>query len=122
MGCVSACLIQQEHKGPATLVCTLDTLKELSGGFCGEKVRGVRGELMAGSLQRESDTGLWLRLQGRYLAWSSLIAVMLYVWQQLRAAGLFCRCVLVYRGTCSWNNFRAELERMKGRKAPAGEM
>lgn len=39
MGYVSACLIQQDNKGPSTLVCTLETLKQLSGGFCGEKVR-----------------------------------------------------------------------------------
>lgn len=39
MGCLCACLIQQEYKGPATVVCTLETLKELSGGFCGVKVR-----------------------------------------------------------------------------------
>lgn len=39
MGCLSACLIPQKHKGPATLVCTLEALKDLSGGFCGVKVR-----------------------------------------------------------------------------------
>lgn len=45
MGWLSACLIQQEHKGPATVVCTLETLKELFGRFRGVKVRvcTVRG-------------------------------------------------------------------------------
>ncbi len=75
--------------------------------------KGVHSEVRAGNLQCENDTGLWLRLRGRYLAWSSLIEVVLYVWKELRAAGLLCQCVLVCRGTCSWNNFRVELERMK---------
>lgn len=39
-----------------------------------------------------------------------------------RAAGLFCQCVLVCRGTCSWSHFRVKLEMMRGGKAPAGEM
>lgn len=39
MGCLCACLIQQEYKGPATVACTLETLKQLSGGFCDVKVR-----------------------------------------------------------------------------------
>lgn len=29
--------------------------------------KGVRSEVRAGSLQCENDTGLWLRLPGRYL-------------------------------------------------------
>lgn len=83
--------------------------------------KGVHSEVKGGSLQRENNTGLWFRLQGRCLAWSSLIVVVLYVWQELRAAGLCCQCVLVCRGTCSWSNFRVE-QRMKEGKAPAGEM
>lgn len=33
--------------------------------------------------------GLWFKLQSRCLAWSSLTVVALYVWKELRAAGLF---------------------------------
>lgn len=33
-----------------------------------------------------------------------------------------CRAVLSNMGTCSWNNFRVELERMKEGKASAGEI
>lgn len=45
-----------------------------------------------------------------------------YVWKKLRAAGLFCWCVLVCRGTCSWNIFKAEFERIMGGNSAAGEM
>lgn len=59
MGCLSACRIQQEHKGPATLVFTWEALKGAlrCGGFFLRE--GVHSEMRAGSLQRERDTGLW---------------------------------------------------------------
>lgn len=120
VSCLSACLIQQEHIGPATLVCTSETLKELSGGFCGVKVRvcAARWGLAVCNVRTTQGCG-WDCRGG---IWSSLIVVVLYVWKELRAAGLFCQCVLVCRATCSWNNFRVKLERMRGGKAPAGEM
>lgn len=49
----------------------------------------MRSEVRAGSLQCESDTGLWFRLQRRCLAWRDLVVVLLYVWKELKAAGLF---------------------------------
>lgn len=37
-----------------------------------------------------------VRQQGRYLAKGSLLELVLYVWKELRAAGLFCLCFLVF--------------------------
>lgn len=120
-GCLSACLIQQQHKGPATVVCTFEPLKAASADFCGFQGKGVHSEVRGGSLQCENNTELWFRLQTRCLAWISLIVVVLYVWKELRPAVLFCLCVLVCRGTCSWSNFRVK-QKMKEGKALAGEM
>lgn len=39
VACLSNSLIQQEHKEPATLVCTLESLKELCSGFCSVQVK-----------------------------------------------------------------------------------
>lgn len=97
VGCLSACLIQQEHKGPATVVCTFEPLKEGLCWFLRFQSKGVHSEVRGGSLQCENNTGLWFRLQSRCLARSSLIVVALYVWKDLRAAGLFV-CVLWFAG------------------------
>lgn len=59
---------------------------------------------------------------GEVFGMGYLIVAALYVWTESRPARLFCKGVLFCRGTSSWNNFRVELERMKGGKAPAGEM
>lgn len=95
VGCLSDCLIQQEHKGPATVVCTFKTLKWALWCFLRWGGKGVRSEVRAASLRRENETSLWFRLQGKCLAWSGLIVAVMYVWKKLRAAGLFCQCVLV---------------------------
>lgn len=103
MGCLSACLIQQEHKGPATVVCTFESSKEGLCCFLWFQGKGVHSEVRGGSLQCENNIGLWFRLQTRCLAWSSLIVVALYVWKELRAV---CQCVMTGEhatgGTSEW--------------------
>lgn len=42
--CLSVCLIQQQDKGAAALVCTLETLKALCGDFLWFEGEGEHGE------------------------------------------------------------------------------
>lgn len=56
VGCLSACLSQGEHKGPATLVCTLETLTKLCGVFLWCAGKGVHAEARAVRLRNEVET------------------------------------------------------------------
>lgn len=107
VGCPSACLIQQEQKGLATLVCTLETLKELYGVFLRCAGKGARTEARAVSLQYENN--MWVVVE----TWCSTVCT-----ERIEGRRAVCHCVLV----CNVKNFRVEFERLKGGKAPAGEM
>lgn len=66
-----------------------------------------KGEARAVSLQYEND--MWVVVE----TWCSTVCT-----ERTEGRRAVCHCVLV----CSVKNFRVEFERMKGGKAPAGEM
>lgn len=122
VGCLSGCLIQQEHKGPATVVCTLETLKEFSGGSCGVKVRvcTARWELAVCNVRTTRGCG-WDSRGGIYHGEAWLWYNCMYG-KSWGFQGCFVVVFWFCSGTCSWSIFKAEFERTKGGMSPAGEM
>lgn len=71
------------------------------------------GELRAGSLQCENNTGLWRRPQETPIAWKRLVVVVLNVWKECG------RCKAVFPGGFDLQK-KAEFEQLQSRGSTQG--